>query len=62
MGCKNLISWKWCYRGGVSQLNGGGYSLRGSQKHHIHTPKSVYSISQNCRTRSCTVAEQHHFG
>jgi len=26
LGCKHPISWTWEYRGGVSQLNGGGYN------------------------------------
>ena len=37
---------------GVSQLNDGGYNLRGGQRCHIHSLESAYSISQNCQRKS----------
>jgi len=38
--------------GGISQLNGGGYSPKGCWKCYIHSSESAYSIGQNCRRRS----------
>ena len=35
------------YRGGVSQLNGGGYIPRSGRRSHIHLPKDAYSINKN---------------
>jgi hypothetical protein len=50
------------YNGGVSQLNGGDYSLKSGQKHHIHLPESAYSINQNYRNRKCIVSKQRRIG
>jgi len=36
-------------RGGVSQLNDGGYSPRGDRRCYIHSPEGAYSINQNCQ-------------
>ena len=38
--------------GGVSQLNGGGYSPRSGRKCHIHSFKGAYSINQNCQQKT----------
>jgi hypothetical protein len=34
-------------RGGVSQLNDGGYIPISGQRSHIHSPKNAYSINKN---------------
>jgi hypothetical protein len=39
-------------RGGVSQLNGGGYNPRGGRRHHIHSPEGAYLINQNYKKKA----------
>jgi len=34
-------------RGGVSQLNDGGYSPKGGQRYYIYSIEGAYSINQN---------------
>jgi len=45
MGCKHLMGLANLCRGGVSQLNSGGYSLRGGKRCHIHSFEGAYSIN-----------------
>jgi hypothetical protein len=45
MGCKHLMGLADLCRGGVSQLNSGGYSFRGGRRRHIHLLKGAYSIN-----------------
>jgi hypothetical protein len=49
IGCNCLIRITGLCRGGVSQLNHGGYNSISGRKRHIHSLESVYSISQNCK-------------